>query len=205
MEQEFSVPLYLYLALGNRKVGRVWTFSLPSFVTCPGASTWCRQHCYARRFEQLRPNCRQAYVRNLALSLEPERFAAHVLGSLPEDAPQVRIHVGGDYYSREYIDSWLRICQARPEAQFWSYTRSWSVTALQPNLVRLQALPNLQLFASSDPDMPPPPEGWRAAFVECDPRASGMPCKYQQGQVHSCLECGYCFRERAGNVVFKVH
>ena len=204
MEEEFAVPLCL-VPQGNRKVGRVWTFSLPSFVTCPGASVWCRQHCYARRFEQIRPNCRRAYVRNLALSLEPERFIAHMLETLPDDTPLVRIHVGGDYYSPEYCASWLRICKARPATLFWSYTRSWFATTLRPGLDQLQALSNLVLFASSDPDMPLPPENWRVAFIKGDPRASGLPCRHQQGQVNSCLECGYCFREREGNVVFKVH
>ena len=203
MEREFAVPLCL--ALGNTKVGRVWTFSLPSFVTCPGASTWCRQHCYAWRFERLRPNCGRAYVRNLALSLEPDLFVGHVLESLPEDAPLVRIHVGGDYYSVEYAEAWCSICKARPNTQFWSYTRSWCVATLRPTLEQLRALSNLELFASLDPEMALPPEGWRRAFIEIDPRASGVPCRHQQGQVASCLECGYCFREHAGNVVFKVH
>lgn len=204
MEQDFAVPLCLS-NMGNSKVGRVWTFSLPSFVTCPGASAWCRGHCYAWRFERLRPNCRRAYVRNLALSLEPDRFVAHVLNSLPEDAPLVRVHVGGDYYSKEYLDSWQDICEARPDTRFWSYTRSWSVATLRPALEQLRALPNDQLFASVDPDMTLSPEHWRTAFIEIDPRASGMPCRHQNGQVDSCLECGYCFREQAGNVVFKIH
>jgi hypothetical protein len=203
MVQDFAVPLCL--ALGNSKVGRVWTFSLPSFVTCPGASPWCRQHCYAWRFEQLRPNCRRAYIRNLALSLEPSRFVEHVLGALPEDAPLVRIHVGGDFYSAEYCSGWLEVCQARPNTQFWAYTRVWSLSTLRRDLEQLRTLPNLELFGSCDPDMPLPPEGWRVAFLEIDPRASGLPCRHQQGQVDSCLECGYCFREHAGNVVFKVH
>ena len=203
MEQEFAIPLCI--AEGNRKVGRVWTFSLPSFVTCPGASPWCRKHCYAWRLERLRPLCRRAYVRNLALSLEPERFEAHVLQLLPEDTSLVRIHVGGDYYGPEYVEAWRRICEARPDKQFWSYTRSWSVATLRPSLEELRALHNLELFASLDPDMPMPSADWRAAFIAIDPRASGMPCRHQQGQVESCLECGYCFREREGNVVFKVH
>ena len=53
--------------------------------------------------------------------------------------------------------------------------------------------------------MPHPPSGWRTAFVDIDPRANGMPCRHQQGEVDSCLECGYCFNEHTGNVVFKVH
>ncbi len=204
MEEDFAVPLCISSA-GNTKVGRVWTFSLPSFVTCPGASVWCRKHCYAWRFERLRPNCRQAYVRNLALSLKPDRFVAHVLESLPEDAPLVRIHVGGDYYAPEYCKAWAWICQARPNTHFWSYTRSWNIRLLQTPLEHLRQQANLQLFASTDPDMPDPPENWRAAFIEVDPRATGVPCRHQQGEVGSCLECGYCFNKHVGNVVFKVH
>ena len=150
-------------------------------------------------------NCRRAYVRNLALSLEPDRFVAHVLDALPKDAHLVRIHVGGDYYAPEYCAAWWEICQARPNTQFWSNSRSWSVASLRPTLEQLRALSNLEMFASTDPTMSLPPEGWRTAFIEIDPRASGTSCRHQQGQVDSCLECGYCFREKAGNVVFKVH
>ena len=204
MEEDFAVPICISSA-GNIKVGRVWTFSLPSFVTCPGASPWCRKHCYAWRFEKLRPNCRRGYIRNLALSLQPDRFVEHVLKSLPEDAPLVRIHVGGDFYSAEYARNWVEICQARPHSLFWSYTRSWNAPILLPSLELLRQQTNLQLFASTDPDMPLPPETWRAAFIELAPRATGIPCRHQQGEVASCLECGYCFNEHTGNVVFKVH
>ncbi len=201
--EQVDVPLCM--ALGNTKVGKVWTFSLPSFVTCPGASPWCRNHCYAWRLERLRPSCRRAYTRNLTLSLYPEHFVKHVLESLPENAPLVRIHVGGDFYSPEYAQSWIEVCQARPETCFWGYTRSWAAPMILPRLETLRAASNLQLFGSVDPDMPLPPEGWRTAFIEIDPRADGTPCRHQQGKVESCLECGYCFREREGNVVFKVH
>lgn len=203
MENTIDIPLCL--ALGNSKVGEVWTFSLPSFITCPGASPWCRKHCYAWRLERLRPSCRLAYTRNLALSLEPDRFVPYVLEALPKDAPLVRIHVGGDYYDREYADAWYDICEARPDTHFWGYTRSWAVPSLLPELQRLHVLSNLQLFASTDTDMPLPPPDWRTAFIENDPRANGTPCRHQQGQVESCLECGYCFTQNGGNVVFKVH
>jgi len=204
MKQDFAVPLCLSKE-GNTKVGRVWTFSLPSIVTCPGATAWCRKHCYAYRIERLRPNCRQAYMRNLIVSLEPERFVEEVLSGLPEDASLVRVHVGGDYYCGEYCKAWRRICRARPNTSFWGYTRSWAIPMLRPALEQLRFLGNMQLIASVDPDMPPPPKDWRAAFIDIDPRATGMPCRHQQGEVDSCLECGYCFNHDSGNVVFKVH
>lgn len=202
MIQEFSVPVCL--ALGNKKVGRVWTFSLPSLITCPGASEWCREHCYARKVERLRPNCR-AYMRNLALSLVPDQLIEQVLEALPDDAPVVRIHVGGDFYSAEYTESWQRICETRPDTQFWAYTRSWSIPNLQASLDKLRSLKNVELFASVDSDMPLPPEDWRVAFIEGDSRVSGLDCPHQQGQVASCLDCGYCFRKKTGNVVFQIH
>ena len=37
---------------GNQKVGPLATFSLPSETTCPGASAWCSQNCYAIRMEK---------------------------------------------------------------------------------------------------------------------------------------------------------
>jgi len=79
------------------------------------------------------------------------------------------------------------------------------VPTLRPGLENLRDLPNVQAFASTDLDMPLPPEGWRTAFLEIDPRANGLPCRHQQGEVASCLECGYCFREHGGNVVFQIH
>jgi len=144
-------------------------------------------------------------MRNLALSLDLDRLIEQVLEALPEDAPVVRIHVGGDFYSVEYVDTWRFICEARPNTQFWAYTRSWTQPELREALERLRALPNVELFASTDTAMPLPPEGWRVAFIEDDSRASGLACPHQQGHVASCLDCGYCFRKKAGNVVFQIH
>lgn len=193
------------LGEGNTKVGDVFTFSLPSHVTCPGASSWCREHCYAHRYERLRPGCLQAYERNLLLAQRPEEFVRVMTGILPRILPSMRIHVSGDFHTREYIDGWREICVAFPQTRFWTYTRTWAVPNLLQALEQLKVLPNVQLIASTDPTMSLPPEGWRTAFIDADDRASGLPCRHQQGHANTCLECGYCFREDEGNVVFKVH
>ena len=193
------------LGVGNAKVGSTYTFSLPSRTTCPGASTWCLAHCYAHRYERRRPACRRAYQKNLALAQRPDDFACLLTGVLPRILPCMRIHVSGDFHSREYVVAWRSICAEFPQTRFWAYTRSWAVPKLLPALTKLSACSNVELFASTDPTMPLPPKGWRTAFIDIDMRASGTPCRHQQGQVDSCLECGYCFREHANNVVFKVH
>lgn len=195
----------LCIGKGNIKLGAALTFSLPSRFTCPGASPWCLHRCYAMRYERLRPFCLNAYGRNLSLSLDTDRFAETMTAMLPRGLRGLRIHVSGDYYSAAYSAAWIRICQGRPDILFWSYTRSWSLPAILPSLDALRSLANVHLYGSTDPTMPLPPAGWRTAFVEEDPRAHGMPCKKQQGQVESCLTCGYCLFSNTGHVVFKVH
>jgi len=190
---------------GNSKLGYIPTFSLPSRLTCPGASAWCIKHCYARRFERLRPFCRMGYSRNLVLTWDTDRFVGTMLARIPPELPFFRIHVSGDMYDQEYIEHWERICRQRPRVHFCAYTRSWVLPELRPALESLKQLSNVSLFASTDMTMSLPPEGWRAAFIEDDPRASGLECREQNGRSDSCLNCRYCFAPNAGNVVFRVH
>ena len=193
------------LGEGTSKVGEALTFSLPSPGSCPGASSWCRKRCYAQRYEQRRPACRRAYERNFALSQTSERFAERMIAVLPRIMPCFRIHVGGDFHSEAYVRAWLEICRAFPQTRFWTYTRSWSVPNLLPLLGELRALGNVQVFASTDPTMELPPEGWRVSFLSCDSRAHGMPCRAQGERKTHCLVCGHCFCPGEGNVVFRVH
>lgn len=88
------------LGEGNAKVGDVFTFSLPSRATCPGASKWCLKHCYAYRFERMRPACKRAYQRNLVLAQRPDEFVRVVTGVMPRILSCMRIHVSGDFYDR---------------------------------------------------------------------------------------------------------
>ena len=193
------------LGEGNTKVGAVFNFSLPSITTCPGASKWCLKHCYAWRYERIRPACRKAYRQNLALVQDTERFVKTMIGILPRIMSCFRIHVSGDFCSPEYIDGWRRICSEFQHTQFWAYTRSWAVPKLLLGLEQLRVLSNVQVFASTDRSMPLPPEGWRVAFVDTDPRARGILCSNQTEEEDSCLACGYCFRQDTGDVIFRVH
>jgi len=193
------------LGEGNIKVGEVMNFSLPSIMTCPGASDWCKRYCYAKRMERLKPNCRQSYRNNLHLVQNPDQFTKIMIGVLPRILPCFRIHVSGDIFSKDYAETWKKICQAFPQTNFWSYTRSWSVPSLLPALEELRDESNMNLLASTDPGMPLPPPGWRTAFIEGDPRATGMLCSHQEAKADSCLACGYCFRQKSGNVIFRIH
>ena len=43
---------------------------------------------------------------------------------IPKTATAVRIHMSGDFYSQEYFDMWLKICELNPSVEFWAYTKS---------------------------------------------------------------------------------
>lgn len=202
MQNPISLPLCL--PMGNRKVGRALTFSLPALLTCPGYSKLCARICYAMRFERLRPNCRRAYSNNLVLSWNTDTFVKTMLENLSQYTALVRLHVSGDFYAPSYVKAWTQICKSRPKTLFWGYSRSWTVPKMARELRRLRNLPNVQLFASVDSTMKLPPRGWRRAFLSDDHRASGTQCRHQQGQCDSCEFCGYCL-EPGGNVVFKIH
>ena len=193
------------LGEGNRKVGEIMTFSLPSRITCPGASRWCLEHCYAWRYEQIRPACQRAYAANLALAQDTERFKRLMIGVLPRVMDSFRIHVSGDFFSPAYAEAWFEIIAAFPQTRFWAYTRSWIAPSLAVSLQRLRSLNNLQLFASVDAGMPLPPKGWRVAYVDKDARAKGLLCRAQNGDQATCGACGYCIQRRSGDVVFRAH
>jgi hypothetical protein len=200
-----EIKLVPTISFGNKKIGDIWSFSLPSFVTCPGASTWCREKCYSRRYEQYRPSCRYSYNKNLATSLMPH-FIPKILEKLPETTNCLRIHVSGDFYSPEYINSWYEICKQRPNTIFWGFTRSWSVERLLPEINKLRELPNVVLIGSTDPSMELPPDDWRVAYIETDERANGLKCPQQRKKVDSCKQCKYCYSSKnKGSVIFKIH
>ena len=142
------------LTQGNRKLGGrlIWSFSLPSAWpdVCVGMSELCRQHCYARRVEALRPAVLARYEANYRLSLAPD-FASCVRAFLVwRGVAVVRLHVGGDFYSPDYAGKWLRVMRRLPGVRFYFYTRAWRDESVRVVLERMAALPNCRAWYSCD-------------------------------------------------------
>lgn len=116
------------LTPGNKKLGGrlIWSFGLPSGspAVCPGLTAVCHVHCYARQVERLRPAVRARYARNLRLSRQPDFERRVRYWILAHEIQVVRIHVGGDFYSRRYARKWLRIIRQLPQVRFFCYTRA---------------------------------------------------------------------------------
>lgn len=183
-----------YIKSGNIKLGRVvGTINRMPGTTCPGASEWCAQYCYAQK--GLFPFQYQRYQSEDVESTVPAKLPAYV-----------RWHASGDYDTVEYIEYATSVVNDNPDTLFWAYTRSWRVPELVPVLETLWALPNMQLFASIDPSIQDtPPDGWRVASLSDDDRYGGPICMNQTGAKKSCAACGYCFKGQSKNLQFNLH
>jgi hypothetical protein len=153
------------IVLGNAKIGAISQFSLPAGqnfrgASCPGATELCESLCYAKK--SLFQFHEHKYFVNWAYALLfPERFLKVWSGAALSGV--VRIHVGGDYFSPDYVRLWSDIIQNREEIRFYAYTRSWQdghgklrKEFLGP-LRKLSELQNMRLVLSCDRETGIPP------------------------------------------------
>jgi len=111
---------------------RTFNFGIPAYQsgtglkTCPNAGA-CAKGCYALAGAYRFSNVAQAFERRLALTLTDE-FIDVMLKEIDETrAERIRIHDSGDFYSEEYLDRWVKIMIARPNVEFYAYTKMVSL------------------------------------------------------------------------------
>ena len=147
-----------------KKLGiKLKTFTLPAGYTCPGAKD-CLAYadrktgkvkdgkdtqfrCFMASLEATFPSLRQMVWENLemirkALSVDVSKCADLIHESLPKKFDVMRVHVGGDYFSEEYLQAWIEVAKRNPSKVFYSYSKSL-------HFMKKYALPsNLVLTAS---------------------------------------------------------
>lgn len=191
---------------GNSKLGKgVYITSLTAGDSCGGASDWCREYCYAKRGFFTMPTHLSKYAEQLSLLREdPGAYEAQLrleVAKLPAGSV-FRFHVSGDIDSVEHVGIIRRVVESRPEVEFYLYTRSYRVTAIRRAVEKqLFQLPNLHVWGSTDPTMPPAPKGWREARVfdtQEQARDGGFAviCPEQTGRKASCTDCGLCWHAK---------
>lgn len=131
----------------EKKTGKkVYTFSLLSAHTCPGAKD-CQSfaietpqgirirdgkhtkfRCFSASQEVLFKNVynsRKANMDILSLAAQSSRIAAEeIVAAIPKNAGIIRIHVGGDFKTLAYFDMWRIVAAIRPGILFYAYTKS---------------------------------------------------------------------------------
>ena len=131
---------------------RLKTFTLPAGHTCPGAKDCLSRadsitgkvtdgeetefRCFMASAEARSPSLRKLVWHNLELLQDAlshrdghERAADLICQSLPEKFDIMRVHVGGDYFSRNYFLAWCMVAERNPDKVFYSYTKSLAIVA----------------------------------------------------------------------------
>lgn len=125
---------------------QVWTFSLLSGHTCPYASDCLSMaikvgdklkikdgphtkfRCFSASQEALFPAVYATREQNgaiIKIAAENVSLAASIISdNLPKKAGIIRIHVGGDFKTKNYFQAWLMVAAANPDRLFYAYTKS---------------------------------------------------------------------------------
>ena len=145
---------YLKFSIKNKKLDKhTAIFDLPAGKTCPGASEChssvtvkdgkrtvkdganCKFRCYAASQEVLYTAVYEKRKYNLELiqnTLNSENgfYKTYELineslhKSINKNIKKVRIHSSGDFFSGEYLRSWLAVARLNPQLKFYCYSKS---------------------------------------------------------------------------------
>ena len=188
--------------LARNKTLSVPTWNLLPVASCPGATEWCAQNCYARQGQYMRYNVKPALLRNYQLAQQPH-FKL-LMDNEIQTYKLIRLHSSGDFFSAKYIQDWIWISSRHPDTQFLAFTHSWSVPELWPHLEEWGSLPNCRLWLSIDPFSPTPPNWPLKAYIE-GTRGASVPNCPKQLYHSNCHACQRCFYQTHGVVTFKTH
>ena len=115
---------------GNSKLGTIANISLTPGRTCSAEAckTCMVDGCYALKAYRMYKNTRNAWDANTELAVNDlPTMEAELLQYLSGvNAPRFfRIHVGGDFVTREYAEMWARVALASPHTNFLAFTKQW--------------------------------------------------------------------------------
>lgn len=171
----------------NHKLGRMLNWSL-STDTCTNAP--CRGICYARRIEKRYKDTGMAWKNNAEM-------VKHHLGDVRDQLTYrleryrgvyARIHVAGDFISKEYFEMVCEVARAFPRVHFLAYTR---VAGLDVSLLPRNFTLTESMWPGEDEKYPMLHKSW----LDVDERRNGFLC------VHKCSECKHCWMDN-GDTVF---
>jgi len=106
---------------------RVFNFGIPAYksasgkLTCPMADE-CVKFCYAKKGAYIWSNVQPAFENRYKLS-KTNYFIGAMNDEIKRKKPDyVRVHDSGDYYSKAYLQKWIKIAIHNPDVKFYSYT-----------------------------------------------------------------------------------
>jgi protein gp88 len=156
----------------------LYNFGIPAFrsasgeATCPNAGA-CAAGCYARQGAYNWPAVKAAYEARYQATKNAAQFYLLMSDELKRVEKRalklnkqlvIRIHDSGDFYSRDYFNTWIGLIQAFPKVVFYAYTKqvemlrdeklpvnfklNFSFGGKQDKLIRPEVDSNSRVFAT---------------------------------------------------------
>ena len=79
----------------------------------------------------------------LAIRNDVEKMTNLIMDSIPKNADYIRVHVGGDFFTKAYMQAWYLVAEKNPNIIFYAYTKSikWmsELEYLRPDNFRITA------------------------------------------------------------------
>lgn len=118
----------------------------------------------------------------------------------------VRLHVLGDFYSREYILFWHKMLMRYPYMYVFGYTALWD--SLEASLIKNMRVFHKKRFMIrfSRPFSPSVPFSYESNIfaAKAEQSMDGIVCPQQTGKTQSCLTCSLCW-ETDKTILFVEH
>jgi len=186
----------------NTKLGKMYSWSIPPILTCPGRTHLCGGEdgvCYAKRL-YTRPTVQTAWDRSYLISKRRDfrQIFTEALALLPTGI--LRLHVSGDFYNERYSLDMLQALHPNAHIYPFGFTRSWRVPEIRAALESMGGWPKW-LLASTDSETGPAPAGMREAsmldiwlpdITKGSVKAPRGLCDEQRDKEVTCATCGRC-------------
>lgn len=122
-----TLPANIQLSDGNSKLKKsgIVSFNLIPIVHCPLAGA-CKAFCYATVGQQAFASGvkRRAAAFKATLSSTFVQDMHAEIARWKRKIKAIRVHDSGDFYSMDYLKSWLEIARLNPDVKFYAYTKS---------------------------------------------------------------------------------
>ena len=177
---------------GNRKVGTIPNLSLTPGRTCSAEAckTCLTGGCYAMKSYRMYSNVRNAWDTNTDIAINHldimEAELTRYFSGM--NAPRFfRLHVAGDFVTREYAAMWSRIAAGAPHTNFLAFTKQW-------DMIRGIDFPaNFSMVLSSWPGTVIPSDlRERYSVAWLDDGTEDIPADAMECPGH-CENCGACW------------
>jgi len=115
----------------------IFDFAIPAYqarsglVTCPAAGT-CKKGCYAQSGTYTWSNVQDGFENRLTTILDgsfKDKMEREIRTKLKTSTRRkmqlvIRIHSSGDFFSQDYVNTWISLVELFPTVQFYAYTKA---------------------------------------------------------------------------------